>query len=224
MDSFFDPPPQAPEPYGPRTRYRSKPWHGPPPATIPATVAVGRVLARTEDVAVAVTALQVYPAGLQLELLTFRRPEVEHRAGEHFDPLVFHHPRTGTALSDDVLRLGVAFADGRKATNLAHEFGFTRPADDGIVLRSDGGGGGGERYAQTYWIWPIPSRGPLTVVCEWPSYGVPVTRLDLDGDAIRDAAGRATVIFSEDHLPEEPDEPADGPHGDGGWSRYVTGP
>lgn len=217
MDSFFDPQPREDTPQVARARYRSKPWHGPPPGTVPATVPVDRVVARSDDVAIAVTSLEVYPAGLQLAIVAFARPDTEQRDG--LDLALFHHQHSRGELSDEVLRVGVAYADGRKATNLQHEFAFPRPDEDGVVFRTEGGGGGGDRYAQTYWIWPIPPEGPLSVVCQWPAHRIPVSRLDIDGDLIRNAAGRAQIVFSEDHLPEEPE---DGPSAEGGWSSYVT--
>jgi hypothetical protein len=48
------------------------------------------------------------------------------------------------------------------------------------------------------------------LVCEWPAMGIPLTRSELDAQPILDAATRAQVIFSDEHLPEPPDED-DGP-------------
>jgi hypothetical protein len=49
----------------------------------------------------------------------------------------------------------------------------------------------------------------LALVCEWPAAGIPLTRHEIDARLILDAAARAEVIFSDEHLPEWPDE--DGP-------------
>lgn len=215
--TFFDLPPAEEEPHPPEQRYRSVPWHGAPPATIPATVPVERVLARTDDVAVTISALQVYPAGLEFEVVFFSRPGIEEDGDDAFDGMLFHHHhRRGSGVSDDVPRVGVRFADGRKVTTL-DEHGLRDPAEGGPVLLGRGGGGGGERYAQSYWLWPLPETGPLTFVCAWPGRGIPVTSLDVDGDEVRAAARRAQVVFPEDHLPERP---ARDP-GDGGWASYV---
>jgi hypothetical protein len=46
---------------------------------------------------------------------------------------------------------------------------------------------------------------------------IPLTRSELDAQLILDAAARAKVIFSEEHLPEPPYED-DGPS-PGGWTR-----
>jgi hypothetical protein len=41
---------------------------------------------------------------------------------------------------------------------------------------------------------------------EWPALDIPPTRCELDAQAILDAASRAQAIFSDEHLPEWPDE------------------
>lgn len=43
------------------------------------------------------------------------------------------------------------------------------------------------------WVEPLPPTGPLGLLCEWPAKGIPETRVDLDGRAVRDAASRAVV-------------------------------
>lgn len=216
MSDFFALPPSEEEPSPPPQRYRRPAWQGPPPATIPAVLPVERVLAQTADVAVTIAALHVYPAGLELELVTFARPDADEATGDGFDPMLFHHHRPRGELSDDVLRIGVQFADGRKATNLTPGWSPSPPEDGGLVLRPGGGGGGGDRYSQSFWLWPLPAEGPVTIVCEWPARGIPVTRSDIDGDAVRAAAGRAQVVFPDDHLPAEP--PLDP---GAGWAAYV---
>jgi hypothetical protein len=50
----------------------------------------------------------------------------------------------------------------------------------------------------------------LEIVCEWPALEIPLTRSALDAQLILDAAARAQVIFSDEHLPERPSE-GDGP-------------
>lgn len=219
MSSFFDLPPVPDDPSPPQTRYRAPSWQDAPPATIPAVVPVERVLARTDDVAVVLPALHVYPEGLELEIVCFTRPRAEETIDDGFDPLLFHHHASNRArVSDDVLRIGVQFADGRKGTNLAADHGWHRPPPTGLVFRAGGGGGGGDRYAQRFWLWPLPDEGPLSVVVEWPAHGIPLTRTEIDGDELRAAAARSQVVFSQDHLPEPPDEDPDGD----GWASYVT--
>ena len=51
-----------------------------------------------------------------------------------------------------------------------------------------------------FWVYPLPPEGPVTLVASWLEYGVAETRAELDGTAIREAAGRAVVLW-----PDEPD-------------------
>jgi hypothetical protein len=121
-----------------------------------------------------------------------------------------------------MLRFGVEFADGSKATNTADEplanfedgsthlsLAFQASGAAGVpagpVLRTGGGGsGGGGNWKQSVWIWPLPPLGRLTFVCQWPAAGIELTRQDIDAQLLLDAAKRAQVIFAEDDLPDPP--------------------
>jgi hypothetical protein len=78
------------------------------------------------------------------------------------------------------------------------------------LVRPGGRGGGGGYWRQTHWVWPLPPAGPLVFVCEWPATGIPLTRNELDAQAILDAAARAEVIFSDEGLPDWPDDEGGG--------------
>lgn len=98
------------------------------------------------------------------------------------------------------------FSDGSRATKTSgfHHHGGRAPA--GPVLRTGGGGGGGGNWRQSQWVWPLPPPGTLTLVCEWPAMRIELTRSELYVQSIREAAARAQVIFSDEYLPERPDE------------------
>ncbi len=207
LNEFFEPPPPLPADTEPR--YRMPPWFGPPSGTLPGVVAIERVLARTEKVAVSVTGLAAYPSGFEVDIVTMSADE---RDG--LDPFLFERPhhRIGrdaqnTTIPPEMLRLGVQFADGSKATNTGgfqpHEPGAP-PA--GPLMTPRGGGGGGGNWQQSLWVWPLPPPGPLVLVCEWPAAGVPLTRSEVDAQLILDAAARAQVVFSDEHLPLPGDE------------------
>ncbi len=179
-------------------------------------VALELVVARTETVAVCVRRLSAYPTGFELELVTMSSPDSDALDPGLFGPGAMR-PRFGRddqGIPEGMLRFGVQFADGSKATNTAMSAG--PPDFEGEpacpVLRTHGGGGGGGGWRQTMWVWPLPSAGPLTIVVEWPAAAIPLTRHELDAQLILDAAKRAQVIFSEDELPTPP-APAAGP----GW-------
>jgi hypothetical protein len=191
------------------------PWMGPPIGAVPGIVALELPLARTDRFAVFVTRLAAYPEGFGFDLLALAAPDQDE--DEMPDPMLFgparHHlHRRGGAMPDDLLRIGVQFSDGGKATNMG---GFPHPSPDfdtpppGPVMHCGGGGGGGRRWHQSEWVWPLPPPGPLVFVCQWPAAEIPLTRREIDAQVILDAAARAEVVFPEGDPPS------------GGWTAYA---
>jgi hypothetical protein len=73
-----------------------------------------------------------------------------------------------------------------------------------------------------YWLTPVPPPGPLTVVLACAGLGIEETSVQLDGDALVQAAARAEVLWprareDEPDLAEEPLLP------DGGWFGRLRG-
>jgi len=184
--SFFDSIPQPPPP--PAWRPRRPVWSR-PEAVIPGCMGADLMLIRTEQAAVAVTTVCAYPDGFDFTV------RVHVRDAEKFPPDPF-----GWHGREPALRLGVMYADGRRtATTAVHP----RPSDDlaGRLVLTRGGGGGDEHsWHASFWIYPLPPEGPVTLVVSWPEQGIPETRGELDGTAIRAAAERAVVLW-----PGEPD-------------------
>ena len=144
MSDFFEPPP--PLPPEARIRERRRPaWAGPPHGTLPGVLPLELVLARSEVAAVCVSQLSAYPTGLEFDLLVIAAPDDDDNA---LDPMLFgpqaHRLRRradGSEIPDEVLRFGVEFADGRRATNMVGGGGRrpdTEPA--GPVLQPPLGG------------------------------------------------------------------------------------
>ncbi len=102
----------------------------------------------------------------------------------------------------EMLKFGIEFSDGRRATNVGGR-GYGGDEPEGPVLWSMGGGGGGGRWHQDFWVWPLPPAGPLAFVCEWPAAGIALTRTEVDAQVLLDAAARARELFpdraSSDH-------------------------
>ena len=192
--SFFESIPQPPPPEP--VRQRRPDWMR-SDAVIPGSVPAEIVLVRTEQVAVAVGSVRAYPNGFEFTLHTRQRREDETgwRAPDPFDD---HGSGQGPGMPGDALRLGVMFADGRRAaTTGGHPWPHDADADR-LVLLSDGGGGGGRRWDANFWVYPLPPGGPVTLVVSWPKYDVAETRAELDGAAIREAAGRAVILWPDD--------------------------
>ncbi len=176
-------------------------------------VALELVLARSEKAAVCITRLSAYPTGFEFDVVTITAPG---QAELDLDPMLFgpyHHRarRPGNEFPPELLRIGVQFADGAKATN-AGGVGYDQDPPPGPVMHSGGGGGGDGEWHQTEWVWPLPPAGPLTFVCEWPAAEIPLTRADLEAQIILDAAARSQTIF--------PDAPS-AQNADASWTSYA---
>lgn len=209
--SFFDSIPQPPPP--PEPVRRPRPAWVQPDAVIPGAVPAELLLIRTERVAVAVGGVRAYPNGFEFMLHVHRRGDDETEPGWH-DPLDRRGGR-GRQVPNDVLRLGLMYADGRRAATPGR---YWRPHDDTdpgrLVLHQDGSSGSARRWDGRFWVHPLPPEGPVTFVASWLQYGVAETRAKLDGAMIREAAGRAVILW-----PEEP-EPEYG--ADHAWSSQIA--
>jgi hypothetical protein len=183
-------------------------------AVIPASVPAEVVLIRTEQVAVAVGSVRAHPNGFEFTLHIRLRREAESSGAGHSDPFERHRPRRGTQWNDDQLRLGVLYADGRRAATTGVHYRPPDDDDDGrLVLQQGGGGGSSCSQDWDFWVHPLPPDGPVTLVGSWVEHGIAESSAELDGTAIRAAAGRVVTLW-----PEEPEsEPG------GGWrSHRIT--
>ena len=201
--SFFEPP----EPVEPPEHQPQPVWSGPPESALGAAATVEPVtLVSTDGLVIGVTDLVVYPEGLELDVVVLRR----RAAGRPKVPMAMHdlHMHVGQQ-PDALLRFGIQFADGRKATNVGVSI---PPGGRGGTLRVGvrvggdeppfpvlfprGGGGNGLRYTQRFWLWPLPPPGSLVFACEWPAEDVGLSRAEIDAGPILEAAGLARVFWA----------------------------
>jgi hypothetical protein len=177
----------------PRPPVRRPRWLGPPEDSFGVLVPLRLVVVRTADLAVAIPSATGYRNGFGFEL-AIRRAAAE---GDAFalDRTLHWLGREGSP-PPEVLRVGVQFADGQKATSLESWWDYFDPQDaaqappPGPVLVPQGGAGGERVRSQSYWVWPLPPDGPLAFVVEWPALGVPLTQARVDGALIRQAAAQ----------------------------------
>ena len=168
-----------------------------PENELPVALPVDLVLARTDDVAVAITRLQVYSAGLSLDLVVRLRPSAAAARDGRLNELLWRHGPGGSGFL-----LGFGFADGRRTS--------TVPGGGGdVVLVSGGGGGGMSAVDQSWWLHPLPPEGPVTVAVRCDELGIPESLAELDGTAVRRAAERVVTLWPWEPPPEESlrDEP-----------------
>jgi hypothetical protein len=198
MSDFFELPPPVPESVeDDEADFDLPPWLGPPLGALPGVVALELVLARSERAAVCITRLEAYSTGFGFEILAFVAPGQKL----DLDPMLVGARRHAALrfregeLPPEVMRIGVQFADGSKATNLDGLAGVDeRPAAP--VMTEGGGGGGSGSWRQSEWVWPLPPPGPVSFVCEWPAAQIPLTRSEVDAQIVIDAAARLQVVFT----------------------------
>jgi hypothetical protein len=214
LSSFFEPPPPLPEPPPETPRPR---WAGASDAEIGRAVALNLMLGRSDKAALWVSAATVYTDGFEFDV------QIRHRLDEGllddpFSMYAYHSRRRSPeeGLDPGLLRLGIQFSDGRKATNLPGRMPFRGDSDgppEGPILWSaGGGGGGGGRWYQGFWVWPLPPEGTLAFVCEWPLADISETRSEIDSSLLSEAAAEAAALWPE----------AEGGSHSGGWTTYET--
>lgn len=117
----------------------------------------------------------------------------------------FRRFRGGESLPRRLLRLGVRYADGRKATTIESRVLRRRqPSDEppaGPLLSlwpaSSGMRGHEEMGFSRFglWLWPLPPAEAFELAVEWPFGGIELTIAELDGAAIVTASSRSAYYW-----------------------------
>jgi hypothetical protein len=203
--SFFEPPPPPEKPEPPFEVPEPQAWWHAPRNEIGAPVPLRLVLARTDDLAVAIVGVTAYSTGASLQLAVRWRSVGAARESYLDDHFRFPlgHPvrrRSGGELLPDVLRFGVQFSDGRKATTLgALPWGRAdaeeKKEPEGPILSPGGGGGGDGEWNTEFWLWPLPTPGPLTFAVEWPAKGIELAMHEVDSALFIDASAHSETLW-----------------------------
>ena len=117
----------------------------------------------------------------------------------------FHRLRGGGPLPRRLLRLGVRYAGGRKATTIESRLRRARSSDDpptGPVLSWQPGSSGMHGREVGFsgfglWLWPLPPAEVFEFAVEWPFGGIGLTITELDGAAIATAATQSAYYWPE---------------------------
>jgi hypothetical protein len=211
---FFEPLPAGEETVAAVLSERP-PWSGPSALETGAVLAVEQTVARSANVVVRLPTIRAFRTGCMLDLdVISRQGELSeddwwdlHFSGHGFG---FQRLRGGAPLPRRLLRLGVRYADGRKATTLESRVARQRqPRDEppaGPVLSLFPGNSGmrGREGAGLIgfrgfglWLWPLPPAEAFEFAVEWPFGGIELTIAGLDGAAIGAAAGRSADYWPE---------------------------
>lgn len=154
-EAFFPPPPPAPEP----EEWPTPPAWWQPPDEVGHCLPLRLLLGRSEQAAVAVTGV------------------VRHSTGFVFQSQVLL--RSPRRLDATRPRVSVEFPGGRPVWHVSEHLEELPDWDEGDppepVLASVEGGPSIDPAGRQYrlsWVYPLPPKGTLTFICEWPEEGI----------------------------------------------------
>jgi hypothetical protein len=185
-----------------RDEFKVPEWFGPPDGELGAYVPVGLVIARSDQGVVAISHAIGYSTGIGFELVAQARGLSQRETQRLFHEQ--HLPPDPDEPSVGFLRVGLELADGARLSNLGgrHRWHDPKNPPPGPILREHGGGGGmsSDRHVSMrpgFWMWPVPAPGTIRLSCEWPVVDIPFSRVELDGDQLREACGRAMKLWTD---------------------------
>lgn len=183
----------------------------PPDNRVAPVVGSGQVLIRSDDVALLLTGVAVYPEGIQIGL------EVRQRTSD-----TTAHLQTWETIQRTVL--GAELADGTRVVSTA-AFGAEPPtaAAGDHRLVSSGAGGGGRSFAMTYWLTPAPPPGDLELVVLCPLVGPVEARHTVAGAMLADSAARGLELWPWEPDVQAPTDPVPPEVPPGGWFAETLG-
>jgi hypothetical protein len=220
---FFEPvsPPQFEEPQPTERVWIPLRWDRPSEGTLPTVVGISQPFARTDNVAFVLDHLRVYPNGFQLVVVAMMNPRIPHElfmgGFASFSLLTAStlpapdtektpppprppRPPFRRGMLDLAPRVGIRFSDGRSAGTGQRSIFDVAKDEDGVptepVILGGGYNGSGGRFRFEHWVFPVPTPGPLEVFAEWAVAGIEETSILISGDAVRDAAQRAIILWS----------------------------
>jgi hypothetical protein len=180
----------------------------PPELELGAVVPLERIVARSSNAVIVLPTIRAFRSGCRLDLEVVSRqgalPADEWRHLRRSGlPIEESRSRRGDGLPDSLLRLGVRYASGAKATTV----GRGEPADPpaGPMLSwVPGSSGGGRRPGGDFvydhfglWLWPLPPAEEFEFAAEWPLGGIALTIVELDGAAVVSAAERSARYWPD---------------------------
>jgi len=156
------------------------------------TVDVNQLVARTGRATMTLESVAAHAAGCELAFrvvvdmagLTPRQEKQARRAVDGYS-----RAATPDATGAGRLSVALAFSDGRTAA-FSDDTGALPRSGPAVTdcATSSYPEGAAEVAEETFWAWPLPPSGPVTVFVEWPAVGIGPSSVTLDGAAIVAAA------------------------------------
>lgn len=168
-------------------RHRS-PQSGPPQDEVGVLALSSFLLARTEEVVVAVRGITAYSDGLHLSVVVLFADE---QKSEDLSYSMNDYSR-----SPGRFRFGCVYADGRSATSGTRDAPVVEAAGGDLsvlmLLRSTSTG---LLWNGEYWLHPLPPPGPLVLGCRWPDRGIAETLVEIDPSPLLTAAASSAPVW-----------------------------
>lgn len=175
--------------------------HGPPDHILGGVLGRRLILARSDQAAVSMEHVEVFPTGVAFSLLA--RLATAEGDWRHWGGLmamrgrVFGKERPPTEIDSQLLRFGVEFADGGRATNVWTDVPPFFGRSGGPVLISGAGSAGGRRAESSFWLTPLPPSGPVVFAVEWPAKDIPFSAVEVDSAVFGEAAKTAEILWPD---------------------------
>lgn len=154
-----------------------------------AAIVIDELIAATDRVAILLESARVHSDGVLFVIARYLR-----RAGSTADEWAHaQHDFSGywgRGPSEQRIRWGLALGDGERVLSDLPMFGRADHGDAAIghtLVQRGGGGPGGMEFqvhVDELWLHPLPPAGALEVVVQWPAFGIPESRVVLDGAMI----------------------------------------
>jgi hypothetical protein len=154
------------------------PWREPPRDELPALLPVSELIAATDSVALAITAIRVFSDGVEFVVDRFLRRNGRSAQDWQQTQAEFAGHQAGPRSR---LRLGMVLRNGERL--VVDPRRLENPDDPHSLTQTGGSGGGsGDHYQMTerLWLWPLPPDGPIELVLQWDTFGIPESRAIID--------------------------------------------
>jgi hypothetical protein len=170
-------------------RAHRHPQSGPPGDEVGMLAVSSFLLARTAEVVVAVRGITAYSDGLHIAVVVIF---ADYARSEDLAYSLQEYSR-----SPGRFRFGLGFSDGRTATSGQRDAPDIEQAGS-VQLKLLGSAQHELVWNGEYWLWPLPTPGPLVVGCRWPDRGIPETLVQIDPEPLLSAAALSRSVWEVD--------------------------
>jgi hypothetical protein len=168
-------------------RKARQPHSGPAQDEVGVLAMSGFLLARSDDVAIALSGITAFSDGLTLHVVVLFADEQRREA---LDWSLQEYSR-----SPGRFRIGVQLPDGIRATAGTGDAPPVMPQETDAVLTMLNSSNGPLRWQGDYWLWPLPDDGTMVIGCRWPDRAIDETLVSVETASLRVAAEASGPVW-----------------------------